>query len=493
MKRAFVLLMAVCMLLSATACGGGEDTSSTDNTVSNASAAADTPSDSQDESDPGAVSADAESQNSTSSRNGQSANNSQNPVNSTVNSGSTNSVTTPTNPSKTDLLTAKFPGVTLKRIIWYDMGTEEKKMVKEWETKTGAKIQDVRVNYENVQDKIKQSIAAKDPIDLGFLYGAFFPTDVIANMYQPIDSYIQSKYMLNTNKLSEGGFDIDKMNAYKWKGHYYGFSSYWDVDMLVLYYRKDVFKDYGLKDPNELAKSGQWNWDAFYEAASTIQKGKEINGYSNGPDGKGGHQNVWVLGAGSTPVTVSSTKPTVNFGDAKLRSGMEFYQKISSGATAVLSSDMAFQDGKAAMFIGGLYDATKLMEGSKIPDKVKKNWDIAPIPLAKDNKTGKYPTDWLKATGIVNGSKKQDAAASFALYKSKYKGDNKYDDYFTAAQKSRVEPFFKNISYANYGYGTFITKYGQLFQQIADGENITQVLSSNKSVFQSEIDKIIRK
>ncbi len=501
MKKALVILLTACMLLSITACGPSEENASSaasgSSTMENIESGDADAESGTDVSGTQQQTSGSDASNTADGNDGQGGgttggNDGQGGGTTGGNDGQGGGTTTPTPSTGLDLRTAKFPGVTLKRIVWYDLSDEEKQMVKDWEAKTGAKVQDIKVNYENIQDRIKQSIAAKDPIDLGFLYGAFFPTDVIANMYQPVNAYLKSEYLLDTNKISEGGFDLAKMDAYKWKNNYYGFSSYWDVDMLVLFYRKDVFSDYGLKDPNELAKAGNWNWDTFYEAASTIQKGGEINGYSNGPDGKGGHQNVWVLSAGSTPVTSSSTKPTVNFGDTKLREGMEFYQKLSYGAGAVLSDDMAFQDGKAAMFIGGLYDVTKLMTSNSVPDRVKKNWDIAPIPLSKNNKSGKYPTDWLKATGIVNGSKNQDAAASFALFKSKYKGDNQYDEYFTSAQISRYEPFFKNITYANYAYGTLITKYGQLFQQIADGGDITQILNANKSVFQSEIDKTIR-
>ena len=495
MKRSLMILLTACLLLSTLAsCGDSSNTPSqtSGNVISgdqtDTSYVADT-------SDADVISGenpgDSTESTGTASTGQTSTQQGTNSKNNTSTGG--NSATASATPSTVNLRTATFKGVTLKRIRWYDMGSEETQMIKDWEKKTGAKIQDVYVNYENIQDKIKQSIAAKDPIDIGFLYGAFFPTDIIANMYKPVDSYIQNQYLLDTNNLSNGGFDLSKMNEYKWKNHYYGFCSYWDVDMLVMYYRKDVFKDYNLTDPNTLAQQGRWNWDTFYQAAEKIQKGGEINGYSNGPDGKGGHQNIWILGAGSSPIINTSTKPTINFSDSKFVKGMEFYQKITSGATAVVDSEHTFQDGKAAMFIGGLYDATKLMTNSKVPSIVKNNWDIAPVPVSSSNKTGKYPTDWLKAVGIVNGSKNADAVASFALYKSKYKGDNKYDDYFTDAQKSRIVPYFKSIAYANYGYGNMIVKYGQLFAQVASGDNISQVLSANKSVFQTEIDKTIRK
>lgn len=398
-------------------------------------------------------------------------------------------------PSKVDLRTAKFPGVTLQRIRWYDMGKEETQMVKDWEAKTGAKISDVYVNFENVRQKLQQSIAAKDPIDIGLIYGGYFTEQVISNMFKPVNEYIKSEYLVDLNNLSEGGFHLDKVNEFKWKNNYYGLCSYWDVDMLVMYYRTDIFDDYGMETPNELAAKGQWNWDTFYQAAKDItdmSDGRMV-GYSNGPDGKGGHITTWVSGAGSAIIKNASTNPTVNTSDPLLTQGLEFYQKLAYGPTAVIQQDYTFNNGKAAMCLDGMYQITKMMADSSIPAAVKNNWDFAPVPVSSSNKTGKYPVSWLKSVGIVNGSKNPDAVASYALFKSKYKGDNKYDEYLSDEQKARVEPYYKNIAYANHGYGELNTKFTQMCAQIAAGDNIAQLLASNASVFQSEIDKVLAK
>ena len=66
------------------------------------------------------------------------------------NDGQGGGTTTPNPSTGLDLRTAKFPGVTLKRIVWYDLSDEEKQMVKDWEAKTGAKVQDIKVNYQKL-------------------------------------------------------------------------------------------------------------------------------------------------------------------------------------------------------------------------------------------------------------------------------------------------------------------------------------------------------
>ena len=143
--------------------------------------------------------------------------------------------------SEDGLWNKKFEGVTLKRILWYEPSESEMKLVKEFEKKTGAKVVDEVVDYQNYNTKIASSIAANEPYDIGYIYGAFFPTQIIAGMYQPIDKqYLNSEYLLDKTSMetiSYGGFDLEKMDFYKWNNNYYGFSSYWDVDMMVLYYR----------------------------------------------------------------------------------------------------------------------------------------------------------------------------------------------------------------------------------------------------------------
>ena len=111
----------------------------------------------------------------------------------------------------------KFDGVTLKRILWYEPSESEKKLVKEFEDRTGATIVDEIVDYQNYNTKIAASIAANDPYDIGYIYGAFFPTQIIAGMYQPINQFIKSEYLLDKkskNGIANGGFDISKMDFY---------------------------------------------------------------------------------------------------------------------------------------------------------------------------------------------------------------------------------------------------------------------------------------
>lgn len=400
------------------------------------------------------------------------------------------------NASTADSLWNKtFEGVTLKRILWYEPSASEQALVDEFEERTGATVVDEIFDYENYNSRIAASIGAGDPYDIGYIYGAFFPTQIIAGMYQPINDYISSEYLLDTSSsesIAKGGFDISKMDFYKWNNNYYGFSSYWDVDMMVMYYRTDLFAEAGLTSPNELVEQGQWNLDTFYEAASQLTNTRTgMAGFSAGGENTRSY-GEFVSAFGTQIVKYDSNGiPSENLSDPKVLEGLNFIRKLTYGSTSVINANSSFRKGTAAMAIDGLYEAPKMMNDSNVPDNVKNNWDIAPIPLAASNEGGAYPTDWLKAIGIVSGSENPDAVAAFALHMTQGKGDNTWEEYLTEEQIERITPYYENINYANYAYGTLGEQYVQMLAKITGGDDVSQLISEYKTSFKAQIDSII--
>ena len=397
-----------------------------------------------------------------------------------------------------DLRNHDFGGVSIKRIVWYTVGKDEQKMLSEFTKKYNVKVQDVVVDYENINAKLAASMTSGDVIDAGFLYGAFFPTQVIANMYMPVDSYIKRDYLVDSSSAStiaNGGFDMQKMDFFKWKGRYYGLSSYWDVDMLVLYYNKRKFQEADIKTPLEHVEDGTWNLDTFYETAYELTDADAgMYGWSAGGENAGGGRGTFISAHGTQYVKYDSNgNPQQNLGDPNILKALQFIQKIYNGATQIVGDETAtFYNGTAAMCTDGLYMIPKLMNNAKVPDSVKKNWEIAPIPMAKGHEKDPYPADWLKSVGILRGSKNPDAVAAYAYYRSKYKMDNLYEEFMSDAQKARVVPYYKNLNYANFAYGDLITKSGEMVGSIISGSDIAQLISENKSVFQAQIDRVVK-
>lgn len=397
--------------------------------------------------------------------------------------------------SPDSLWNKKFEGVTLKRILWYQPSESENKLMKEFTDRTGVTVVDEIVDYQNYNTKIANSIAASDPYDIGYIYGAFFPTQIIAGMYQPINAYISSEYLLDSSSsktIAKGGFDINKMDYYKWNSNYYGFSSYWDVDMMVMYYRTDLFAESGLKSPMDHVKDGTWNLDTFYDLATKLTNTKTgVYGYSAG--GENTRSYAEFISAYGTQVVKydGNGVPSQNLGDPKVLEGLNFIRKMVYGTGMVINGESSFRKGTAAMSVDGLYEAPKMMNDETVPNAVKNNWDIAPIPLAASNKNGAYPCDWLKAIGVVNGSKNPEAVAAFALHMSKGKGDNAWEEYLTDEQIERVTAYYKNINYANYAYGTLGEDYVTMLARIMAGDDVSQLISEYKTSFKAQIDKVI--
>lgn len=391
-----------------------------------------------------------------------------------------------------------FDGVTLKRLLWYEPGEEEKALVRQFEERTGCTIKDTVVDYENYSTTLANSIASNDPYDIGYIYGAFFPTQIIANMYQPVTSYMSQEYLLDASSaqsIAKGGFDVQKMNYYNWGGNYYGLSSYWDVDILVLLYRTDLITEAGLKTPNQYVQEGNWNLDTFYTLASQLTNTKRSTyGFSAGGENTRSYAE-FVAAYGTQIVSYDSNGvPSQNLGDAKVLEALNFIQKMTYGAGAVVkpgAEDVSFRKGNAAMAIDGLYEIPKMLHDANVSDVVKNNWDIAPIPLAAGNAGGAYPTDWLKAIGIVNGCENPDAVAAFALHMTKGKGDNVWEKSLSEEQMARITSYYANILYPNYSYGSIGEDYVTMLAKIASGSDISQLIDENKTLFKAQIDKVI--
>ena len=391
-----------------------------------------------------------------------------------------------------------FEGVTLKRLLWYEPGEAEQALVDEFEARTGCTIEDTVVDFENYNQTLANSIAANDPYDIGYIYGSFFPTQIIAGMYQPVNTYMTEENLLDSSSaetIANGGFDLQKMNYYRWNGNYYGLSSYWDVDMMVLLYRTDLIVESGLMTPNDYVAQGNWNLDTFYELASSLTNtSRGMYGYSSG--GENTRSYGEFVSAYGTQIVVydSNGVPSQNLGDPLVLEGLNFIQKMTYGAGAVVKAgadDVSFRKGNAAMAIDGLYEIPKMLNDPNVSDVVKNNWDIAPIPLAAGNEDGAYPTDWLKAIGIVNGCVNPDAVAAFALHMSTSKGDNAWESGLTEEQLARITPYYANINYANYAYGTLGEDYVTMIAKITTGADISQLIDENKTLFKAQIDRVI--
>ena len=99
-----------------------------------------------------------------------------------------------------------------------------------------------------------------------------------------------------------------------------------DVSTFVLYLNNDLIAEAGAADPRELAKNGEWTWDAFLEVAQKVRAlGSDIYGYG---------ANAWWGPYGSLdelrPAAASSTRtaPPARWTRPNRWPGCEFEQPL---------------------------------------------------------------------------------------------------------------------------------------------------------------------
>ena len=123
----------------------------------------------------------------------------------------------------------------------------------------GGKIEAKVVDWNDRYDALTNAINGDEGIDF-FAAGDMdgFPIGAIKDMFVPIDDYIDFSDPLFADMKSV--YDM-----FQWKGKHYVIVNSVTGDSCVCVYNKDTIEENGLKDPAELLKKGEWNWDTFTE------------------------------------------------------------------------------------------------------------------------------------------------------------------------------------------------------------------------------------
>ncbi len=138
----------------------------------------------------------------------------------------------------------------------------------------------ITVPYGERYDKLATAIQSGDSPDLFPFEIRDFPYGVIKGRYQPIDGIL---------KLDGEKWDTARsvMDQFKLNNRYY--CAVYEISFnSLLYYRKSVVEDAGLKDPRTLFENDEWTWDAFLDMARQFQQSGDgkfaCEGYSTEAD-----------------------------------------------------------------------------------------------------------------------------------------------------------------------------------------------------------------
>lgn len=178
-----------------------------------------------------------------------------------------------------------------------------------------------------------------------------------------------------------------------------------DVSTFALYLNLDLIAEAGAADPRELAKNGEWTWDAFLEVSqATRALGSDIYGY--GASAWWGPYGVWLNAAGGGFFNADRT--ACNLNSAESLAGLTFQRSLYADNDVAVpygeDAEAPFRAGKVAMFQNGRWATPGIRT-------VTFNWDVVELPKGPSGSQG----NWLFWGAYVINAKTEHPAEAWAL------------------------------------------------------------------------------
>lgn len=173
-------------------------------------------------------------------------------------------------------------------------------------------------DYNSRYDKLATAIQSGDSPDLFPFEIRDYPYGALRGRYQPVDEILN----LEGEKWQTAK---EIMDMFQLNGRYYCALYEISFDSLM-YYRKSVIEDAGLKDPRELFENDEWNWDTFLEMARAFQKTGD-----NKFTCEGFNTEVYLLLTTGTPIIgIEDGRLVNNMNSANVQRGMDLLQTLQS-------------------------------------------------------------------------------------------------------------------------------------------------------------------
>lgn len=154
-----------------------------------------------------------------------------------------------------------------------------------------------------------------------------------------------------------------------------------DVSAFAVYYNADLFDEAGLEYPGE----GDWNWDAFTEAAEEISSlGDEIYGF--GMNAWWANWGYFVNAAGGSFFNEDYTACALD-SEATVTGLNTAAEMFQEGHAVPWGTDAEgpFLAGSVGMFLNGRWATPATIANADF------NWNVAPLPVGPSGE----PTNWL--------------------------------------------------------------------------------------------------
>ena len=283
-------------------------------------------------------------------------------------------------------------------------------------------------------DKVNAAITNGGLPDVFTVDGVAVAQYADANAIVPIGDYFKE------DELADFNPSIIQQGTYNDELYTLGTSE----SSVLLFYNEKMLNEAGITPPTTLEEA--WTWEDVYEAAKKLNK-----------DGVYGIDLNWDLGEGQiyglAPIVWSSGAELLSK-DGKVANGyinspeaveaLTYYQKFATeGLMNLQPLPNEFEEGKAAMYLMGSWEFTKL--NNDYPDF---EYGVTYYPASAKTKKVVSPSgDWC--WGVTSGSENQEGAAELVKFLTNKDSVKEYCDMIDKPA-SRISVLESNESYNEY-------------------------------------------
>lgn len=268
----------------------------------------------------------------------------------------------------------------------------------------GGKIEFQQTSNEDRFDNLAAAITAnKDVPDIFKYEWLAFPSQVVRDMYQPIDSIVDfDSDLWSSAKATADQFMLDGK-------HYVAPLGYTASAMLC--YDRDIIESEGLDDPYDLYKEGTWTWNAWKDIMTEYVTNAPADTERYGVNGFFRTHLVQQTGKNLINFDQENNQFVSNLKDADIEKAQDFlYDMMKQGLILngwIGSARDCFTQNCLFYAMGDW-----AYSGKSAGPKDGENWAIVPIP-AYDANPQKITTSDMTAYMWVKGSEKSDAVKAW--------------------------------------------------------------------------------
>ena len=290
----------------------------------------------------------------------------------------TTKVTTTKPTTVLDQVPSSLSGASIKMLIWWNTSTDDTEKTTHFKNETGIYVSYETASIDKYQSNLSSKIMAGNPPALAAIINEWYPQPITRGLMQPIK---------NTGwDYSNPIYATAMMDQFSYKGEQYGIALKGSnmPTFEVMFFNKKVLASFGVtKDPYELWKAGQWNWDTCLEIAQKCTNAK-MDKYGLTLI----YQNYWMLSAGQDFVLSDKSGLKNNIKSSKLLDAwylawdMIYTYKVIP--TYFSQQQQLFYNGSVAMLGGGSYFMqAEARYSNYVPQNMSDEWDVVPFPSPK--------------------------------------------------------------------------------------------------------------